>query len=164
MEKVLNKLIFEGKYFEAEKIVKKMSAKEQRDEIMNLAYGSESIAVYSFLRYMTEKNKTQFWLDLTIDVMINPLCFIEGAYSIALFHARELLEINLSSKNLERILFFYNIPEKLVENTEAKLVAKKIIEIEPDNIVALEILKWTKEIVEECKNGQVFRRIWWDFY
>ena len=141
METVLNKLIFEGKYFEAEEIVKKMSAKEQRDEIMNLAYDSESIAVYSFLRYMTEKNKTQFWLDLTIDVMINPLCFIEGAYSIALFHARELLEINLSSKNLERILFFYNIPEKLVKNTEAKLVAKKIIEIEPDNIVALEILK-----------------------
>ncbi len=77
------------------------------------------------------------------------MCFIEGAYSIALFHARELLEINLSSKNLERILFFYNIPEKLVENTEAKLVAKKIIEIEPDNIVALELIKYYKFV----KNG-----------
>lgn len=63
METVLNKLIFEGKYFEAEKIVKKMSSKEQRDEIMNLAYGSESIAVYSFLRYMTEKIKHNFgWI------------------------------------------------------------------------------------------------------
>lgn len=69
------------------------------------------------------------------------MCFIEGAYSIALFHSRELLEMKLCITNLERILFFHNIPEKLVEDDEAELVAKKIIEIEPNNIVALEILR-----------------------
>lgn len=141
MEPIIRKLIFEGRYSEAEEIIIKICADEQRDVIMNFAYDSESIAVYSFLRYMMEKHKTQFWLELTIDVMINPLCFIEGAYSIALFHARELLAMKLCITNLERILFFHNIPEKLVEDTEAELVAKKIIEIEPSNVVALEILK-----------------------
>lgn len=73
--------------------------------------------------------------------MINPLCFIEGAYSIALFHARELLKMNSSVVNMERILFFHNIPEKLVGHTEARLIANEIISVEPNNAVALEVLK-----------------------
>ena len=141
MEVVLSKLILEGRYTEAEEILIRVCADEQRKAIMSMAYDSESIVVYSFLRYMVEKYKTQYWLELIIDVMINPLCFIEGAYSIALFHARELLEMNFCISNLERILFFFNIPEKLVGDIEAELVAKAMIEIEPGNVVALEILK-----------------------
>ena len=137
----IKELILEGFYCDAEKVLLELNQNEQKDLIMSLAYDTESISVYSFLRYMSEKNRTQFWLELIIDVMINPLCFIEGAYSTALFHTRELLKINSSVTNMERILFFYNIPEKLVGHTEAKLVAKEIISVEPNNVVALEILK-----------------------
>ena len=49
--------------------------------------------------------------------------------------------MNSSVANMERILFFYNIPEKLVGRTEAELVAKEIISIELNNAAALEILK-----------------------
>lgn len=141
MEMKIKKMILEGFYCDAEKALLKISPNEQRDVIMNLAYDTENISIYSFLRYMSEKNRTQFWLELIIDVMINPLCFMEGAYSTALFHTRELLKMNSSVRNMERILFFYNIPEKLVGHSEAKLVAKEIIRVEPTNAVALEILK-----------------------
>ena len=77
-------------------------------------------------------------LDRTaIDIMLNPLCFIEGAYSVALFHARELLLIEKNLRNLERIIFFYNIPEKLVDEEEAKYISKEISKEQPDNEVAL---------------------------
>ena len=59
MEIELKKMIFEGFYDEAEKILLNVSASEQRGLIMNLAYETESISVYSFLRYMTEKNKNR---------------------------------------------------------------------------------------------------------
>lgn len=141
MESELTRLIFEGQYFATEKKIASLGDNEKKKLILLLAYDSESIAIYSFVRYMVEKYKTQFWLELSIDIMINPLCFVEGAYSIALFHAKELLEMDLSIKNLERILFFYNIPEKLIDDAEAEAIAKKIIELEPENIVALEVLK-----------------------
>ena len=141
MEMKIKELILEGFYCDAEKVLLELNQNEQKDLIMSLAYDTESISVYSFLRYMSEKNRTQFWLELIIDVMINPLCFIEGAYSTALFHTRELLKMNSSVTSMERILFFYNILEKLVGHTEAKLVAKEIISVEPNNVVALEILK-----------------------
>lgn len=86
--------------------------------------------------YTTKKVE---WIELAIDIMLHPLCFIEGAYSIALFHARELLAIVENVENLERILFFYNIPDKLVSKEEAQYIAQKILSIESENVVALGI-------------------------
>ena len=73
--------------------------------------------------------------------MINPLCYVEGAYEVALFHTRELLKIDFSVETMEKVIFFHDIPEKLVEEKEAEAVAREIIKIEPDNCVANRILK-----------------------
>ena len=116
-----------------------MSAPRVWDIMMNIAYETESISVYGFLSYMIQKRESERWLKLVVDIMLNPLCFIEGAYSIALFYARELLSINRTAENLERILFFYNIPEKLIDEGEACYLAQELLNIEPDNKVALQI-------------------------
>ena len=154
METKLKKLVLEGFYHEAENVMLTIPLNAQRDIIMNLAYDTESIAIYGFLRYMLEKNKTKYslyaqyaivytkyLLEMTIDVMINPLCFVEGAYEVALFHTRELLKIDFSVETMEKVIFFHDIPEKLVEEKEAEAVAREIIKIEPDNCVANRILK-----------------------
>ena len=151
METKLKKLVLEGFYHEAENVMLTIPLNAQRDIIMNLAYDTESIAIYGFLRYMLEKNKTKYLvaillmlkikIEMTIDVMINPLCFVEGAYEVALFHTRELLKIDFSVETMEKVIFFHDIPEKLVEEKEAEAVAREIIKIEPDNCVANRILK-----------------------
>lgn len=110
-----------------------------RDIIMTIAYDTENICVYSFIQYMIRKTEKTDWIELAIDVMLNPLCFVEGAYSVALFHARELLSITKSVEALERILFFYNMPERLVELEEAKHIAKEILKLEPNNEIALKL-------------------------
>ena len=57
METKLKKLVLEGFYHEAENVMLTIPLNAQRDIIMNLAYDTESIAIYGFLRYMLEKNK-----------------------------------------------------------------------------------------------------------
>ncbi len=131
--------LLQGKYKEVEETCKTMDVNSIRDMVMTVAYDTENICIYSFIQYMIEKTGKVSWIELAIDVMLNPLCFVEGAYSVALFHARELLLIEKNIKNLERIIFFYNIPEKLVDEKEAKCIAKEILKIEPDNKVALSI-------------------------
>lgn len=106
METKLKKLVLEGFYHEAENLMLTIPLNAQRDIIMDLAYDTESIAIYGFLRYMLEKNKTKYLLEMTIDVMINPLCFVEGAYEVALFHTRELLKIDFSVETMEKVIFF----------------------------------------------------------
>lgn len=75
-------------------------------KLMEIAYDTENICVYSFVQYMILRTRKVEWIKLAIDVMLNPLYFIDGAYSDVLFHARELLKVMKTVENLERILFF----------------------------------------------------------
>ncbi len=136
MEEFIKNLI-QGKYKETEEICKDMDTGSIRDMLMTIAYDTENICVYSFIQYMINRTGKASWIELAIDIMINPLCFIEGAYSVALFHARELLLIEKNVNNLERIIFFHSIPEKLVDEEEVKYISKEILKIEPNNEVAL---------------------------
>lgn len=131
--------LLQGRYQEVAEKCQKLDADGIRDMIMTIAYETESICVYSFIQYMIEKTKKTNWMELAVDVMLNPLCFVEGAYSAALFHSRELLAVERSVENLERIIFFYEIPEKLVEEEEARCIAKEILKAEPDNKAALNV-------------------------
>ncbi len=140
MEEKIKKHIFGGNYHLAEDICGKMKPSDVRDVLLTLAYDTESICIYSFIRYMISKTNSPVWIELAIDVMVHPLCHVEGAYSIALFHSRELLKLEYNAKNLEMILFFYDIPEKLIIRSEAESIAKVLLTIEPDNKVALRIL------------------------
>ena len=133
----LKRNLLQGKYKEAEDICKSMDDNSIRDMIMTIAYDTENICLYCFIQYMIQRTGKVSWIELAIDIMLNPLCFIEGAYSVALFHARELLLIEKNLRNLERIIFFYNIPEKLVDEEEAKYISNEILKEQPDNEVAL---------------------------
>lgn len=139
MTETIKLKIEQGKYEEIEELCKEMEITKLRDMMLNIAYETESMSVYGFIVYMLQKNKNLEWLKLAIDVLLNPLCFIEGAYSIALFHARKILDHETNVENLERILFFYNIPEKLIDDEEAYCISEKILAREPDNKVALQI-------------------------
>lgn len=131
--------LLQGKYKKAEKICEEKNINDIRDMIMTIAYDTENLCVYSFAQYMIQKTKKIEWIEIAIDVMLNPLCFVEGAYSVALFHTRELLKYRKNVEDLEKILFFYNIPEKLVDIEEAQYIVEEILQIDPNNEVALGI-------------------------
>ena len=140
MKDLIRLKLKQGKYIELEEICEEIDAEELQNLMLELAYEMESINVYGFVRYMIEKERKESWIRLAINIMLNPLCFIEGAYSIGLFHARELLAIDRNVENLERLLFFYNIPEKLIDYKEASSIAEELLLMESDNEVALELL------------------------
>ena len=133
----LKTFLFQGRYAELEQICKNMNAARIEDMILEIAYETDSISVYSFVRYMIEKTGSSDWRKLAFQVMAFPLCFVEGAYSVALFHARELLSMERTVENLDRMLFFYDIPERLLDQKEAKAIVNEILTIEPKNELAL---------------------------
>lgn len=139
MEKRITMNLLNGKYSEVEKICKNIDIIMIRDIMLNIAYDTENICVYSFIQYMIKKTGDKNWISLAKDLMLNSFCHVEGAYSVALFHARELLELERNVENLESLLFFYNMPEKLLGEDEAQYLAKEILKLEPDNKVALAI-------------------------
>ena len=140
MEYTITKYLLRGKYEEVESQLTDISETAIRDLLLNIAFETESVSVYGFVQYMSSKTRDLRWTELAIEIMINPLCHIEGAYSVALFHSREISSNDRTIDNLERILFFYDLPEKLVEKEEAHNIAREIIKTDPTNEIAMKIL------------------------
>ena len=125
--------IFLGKYKEAASMCDHLDSRNIIDVFLRIAFESENISIFTFAQYMFEKTDEECWSELMIEIMIHPLCFVEGAYSVALFYARKAIEKEKNARNLERILFFYEVPEKLVSYEEACAISKELLQIEPDN-------------------------------
>ena len=140
IEKIKVKLIY-GEYQDIERLCRNQTEAEIRDLMMNVAYDTENLSVYGFIQYMIRRTENANWIKLAVDIMLNPFSFMEGAYSVALYHARELVLMERNIKNLERLLFFYNIPEKLINDEEAKNIAEEILKTDANNKVAQDIIK-----------------------
>ena len=137
----IEKELFEGNYEKAAEKCERFPMNEIKEMLMEIAYKTESIVVYGFCCHMIYKKNTPEWHELALNIMLNPLCFIEGAYSIALHHARELLVYDKNVENLESLLFFYEIPEKLLGYEEAISIVNDILAMDPENEVARKIEK-----------------------
>ena len=84
METKLKKLVLEGFYHEAENVMLTIPLNAQRDIIMNLAYDTESIAIYGFLRYNYQVLFLLFLLPLLLLLFPQPV-FLEYREKKSLF-------------------------------------------------------------------------------
>lgn len=141
MDKKIKKLILDGNFDEAQKNIKSFDIELIRELLIELCYETENIIVYSFLYNMLCKNESAAVHYIASELLSMPLCHVEGAYNSALFHGRRAIELdphNISYK--EYILLFYNLPEQLISEYEAKKFAQEVIEKMPNSKVALDIL------------------------
>lgn len=141
MKEELKKLIILGKIKEAKDIFKIIDYYEARDVILSIGYETESIIIYSFVCSMLNEGESAKLHYLASEILVNPLCFLSGAYNAALYHARRAVELepdDISFK--EYLLLFYNIPEKLIDKEEAIEISREVIKKNQNSKVALEIL------------------------
>ena len=138
-----------------EKVAKKfenMNDKDIQDVInFNIADKTESLSVYGFTQYMFKKTGNTLWLNLSVIIMAYTLCWIEGAYAVGIFHARELVSLKKNVDNLLLLLSFYGLPEHLMNDNEAEKIAKEILELDSNNETAISVLN---EILNSKKNEQ----------
>ena len=133
--------ILNAKYEQAAKKFKNMNNKEIHDIIwFNIADRTESLSVYGFTQYMFKKTGNTLWLNLSVIIMAYTLCWMEGAYAVGIFHARELVSLKKNVDNLLLLLSFYGLPERLMKEEEAESIAKEILKLDKNNEIALNIL------------------------
>ncbi|WP_058487092.1 hypothetical protein [Defluviitalea phaphyphila] len=141
MDEKIKKLILDGNFDEAQKIAKSFDIGYIRELLIDLCYETENIIVYSFVYNMLCKEESSELHYIASELLSMPLCHVTGAYNSALFHARRAIELdpnNISYK--EYILLFYNLPERLISEYEAKKIAQEVIEKMPNSKAALDIL------------------------
>jgi tetratricopeptide (TPR) repeat protein len=134
-------MINECNFSEAKELYLKIDKNVSRDALMDLAYSTESIVVYSFILDLIVNEESADLHYLASEIMSMPLNYITGAYNVALYHARKAIELNPEDITLkEYLLLFYNIPDKLISKKEATEIAKEVIKKIPDSKAAFELI------------------------
>lgn len=133
-------------YAEYDKIIeiyKNIGMKELENVLYEIAYYDEDISVYSFIMYMAEydKKNRQNWIRTAASIINGAFCWINGAASIAFYHAKQLLKEEYSVENLLTLTIFNGMPDLLLSDEECIEIAKQILILDPNNIKAKEILK-----------------------
>lgn len=126
-------LLYTSGFEEAYEIIRTWSEQEQTDFAIEEAFESENISIICFAEFLISKENSYFHHRLAVDVL-NARCWHEGAYSVALFHAKEMFRINPCIEALEAILFYYDVQE--LTDSEAEEIAKEILRREPNNKAA----------------------------
>jgi tetratricopeptide (TPR) repeat protein len=141
MKNTFESMITLGDFQEAKKIFLQMNSSETRDSLLKIGYDTESIAPYSFLCGLLIESESSELHYMASELLSNPLCFLAGAYNAALYHARRAAELSPNDISYkEYILLFYNIPEKLIPKEEAICIATEILSVNPNSIVAKDVL------------------------
>lgn len=143
MEEKLIKYFYLGDYESIDELFENVEITKQKDILEKIAFKTESLSIYTYINYRILKNQDKdivYLHQIAMEILII-LCFIEGAYSSAFYHAKQILKLQPENvKNLEQLLFFYDIPERLLSEEEAITISKKILEIDKKSAVARKIL------------------------
>ena len=139
INKRIIQLIYDMDFYNAKILFDELDNAEKSDLIIMEACTSNNIMIIGFVYFLLSKEKSCFNHELAAKVLIQ-MCWIDGAYNLAYLHACEMLKLEPSIKNKEFILFFYNIPEKIISYEYAKELAEDIIRHDPDNEVALSVI------------------------
>lgn len=148
MAKNLKNEILTGNFDCAVEIARKFAVNDLHNCLIDIAYENYNILSYSFINYFiaiekqTSDLKKSEYHSLASDILALPLCHITGANQASLFHARKALEYDPNNiENKEALLFYYEIPDKLISQTEAENVAKEILEEKPTSRAAKKIFE-----------------------
>ena len=147
-------LLYTSKFDEAYNIIRTWSEQELTDFAIEEAFESENISIICFVEFLISKENSYFHHRLAVDVL-NARCWHEGAYSVALFHAKEMFRINPCIEALEAILFYYDVHE--LTDSEAEEIAKEILRREPNNKAANstlnEVITGARKSGRRCPDG-----------
>lgn len=107
------------------------------------------------MEFLISKENSYFHHRLAADVL-NARCWHEGAYSVALFHAKEMFRLDPCIEAQETMLFYYDVHE--LTDGETEKIAKDILSKDPNNQAAKSTLE--DVITGARKSGQMHQDDW----
>lgn len=135
MTSELKEFILKGDFDQAKKITNHVSYEELDEKLTEIAFNHASISVYTFIMSLVVDQEQVELHEIAFDLLVNPLCHIEGAYYAALYHARRCIELTdrQNAKYLSYLLFLHDVPDKVVSGEEAHDTANKILQLDANH-------------------------------
>ena len=144
IEKIFKKCILKAEFSKAENLMKKITIKDLDEILFSLAYDKETINSYGFLCHILKKHEKAVYHAIASVLLSNAVNYLPYVYHLALFHQRRAVELEPTNVGYkEYLLYFNDIPEKVLSDKEAIKIAKEILVLDPKNEVASRVIKRT---------------------
>ncbi|MEM1323194.1 MAG: hypothetical protein AAGG75_23210 [Bacteroidota bacterium] len=139
---MITKLIEEGQFEKAAAKLRLDAIKDYHEDLLEGAFDSGSAKYYDFYKYIIENHLETSEIHYhASEMMSTALNWMPKGYEIAYHHALRACELAPDDVSLkEYLLFFHDIPDKLLSDEVAQKVAKEILAIDPHNITAKRVL------------------------
>lgn len=127
MKDELKKLILSGDFSKAKLLIKSVTREDFETIIFEIGCDEESICAYSFICFLILENESVEYHCMASELLNIAFPYIVGGYQTSLYHIRRAIELSPQDKKLkETLLFFNEIPEKLVSDEEASKIKSEI--------------------------------------
>lgn len=131
-----------GKFEEAKAYIKDMSSEDMHNSLIDLGFKTECVPLYTFVTFLLIEKETATLHYCAAMLIAQCFVYIEGSYSMGLFHARRSVELAPDDPSYkEYLLLYYNIPDKLLNKEDAEAIANALLSQDPSNITARNILQ-----------------------
>ncbi|SDD12782.1 hypothetical protein SAMN05421663_1075 [Terribacillus halophilus] len=117
----------------------KLSYEELDAILTEITFSEPSIASYTFILHLLCRDEKARLHEIAFELLVHPLCHIQGAYFSALHHARRcivLADQEELADYLSYLLFLHEVPDKVISKQEAFATANRILELDPYNEAA----------------------------
>lgn len=142
MQNLLRRKIYNGELLEAVELSYKIEIPELEDLLMEWAFEEPNMIIYTFICRRLEKDESDELHSLAADILCHPLCHLEGAYLSGFYHAQECVRLAPEKVSYrEFLLFFAEIPEKLLDKKIALKLAEDILREIPSSQIAKTFMK-----------------------
>ncbi len=126
----VTKHIMNMDFNEAYAIVWNLDEEELEELILDIGTRTMNLTVYSFMNYLLQREEASRFHSVTALLMAFPLCHMEGAYTISLYHARKAIELSPEDASYyEFVLFFEGNPHVYMSKEEIKATHMRIKEL-----------------------------------
>jgi hypothetical protein len=106
--------------------------------LLDIGYNEESICSYAFICFLLLEKETVQYHCLASEILNNAFPHLVGGYESSMYHIRRAIELSPDDVELkENLLFFNEIPQKLLSNEEVKKISKEILQKKPNSKVAI---------------------------
>ena len=124
----------------AEKFMEGKPVEELRNMLLEYAFDTKDIRVYTLMVELLSRSKKWQWHYLASLILCQPLCSLKGAYFAAYHHALEASRLSPSDASLKEYLLFFNgVPDKPMDDAMAKSVAEDLVRLGSSNELAKRI-------------------------
>lgn len=139
MEKLIKDLIFNNNFNRAYEIINNIDEDTRFNVIVSIACDTTDIRIIGFAFYLIQKNASYDNYKIIVNVL-HQMCWLNGAYHLAYFYATEMYKISGNIEDKKNLLFYWIVPEKPMSDDVALTLAKQVLDVDPSDSIANEIV------------------------